>query len=170
MRLGVIRIEATADGADPLLAAVADRLGARGISVAGAVQVNTPGADTAHRDMDLTLLPGGGRVRISQNLGPGASGCRLDPAGLAEAVAYVEGQIATRPGLIVVNKFGKEEAEGRGFRPLIGAALAEGIPVLTAVADENRPAFDDFAQGLAEDLLPDSDALMDWATAGGRTN
>ena len=149
-------------GADRLLAALAPRLAADGLSVAGVVQVNVERAGRRHPDMTLRVLSGGDAVRISQDLGPEARGCRLDPDGLERAVALVEAALDPRPDLLILNKFGKQESFGRGFRPLIGEALASGIPVLLAVAPTNRAAFLAFAGDLATELPADPDALATW--------
>jgi hypothetical protein len=150
---------------DRVLAAAAVRLGAAGLRLAGAVQMNRPRPGGSGVDMDLEVLGAAGRVRISQYLGPAAAGCRLDPAGLARAVGLVEQALGSRPDLLIVNKFGKAEAEGRGFRPLIGQALAEGIPALVAVSRATRAAFLDFAGELGEELPAEADRLVAWALA-----
>jgi nucleoside-triphosphatase THEP1 len=148
---------------DRLLTRVAEALEAEGVPLAGAVQRNVARGERRRADMDLRLLPGGEIVRISQDLGDGATGCRLDPAGLETAVGYTEAALAARPALLIVNKFGKQELAGRGFRPLIGAALAEDIPVLTGVNASNVAGFQAYAEGLAEALPADEAALLDWA-------
>lgn len=147
---------------DSLLAALAARLEAEGWPLAGVVQTNTPRDCQRHCDMDLRVLGRAETVRISQSLGSGSSGCRLDPEGLATAVALVEARLAARPRLLILNKFGKAELEGRGFRALIGAALEQGIPVLLGLNRLNQPGFEAFAEGLAEPLAADPDALVDW--------
>ena len=58
--------------------------------------------------------------------------------------------------MLIVNKFGKHEAEGRGFRALIAEALASGMPVLLGVNAMNMQSFQVFAEGLAEPVLPDT--------------
>lgn len=160
-RLGFVT-GSTRGEADRLLAGVVARLQARGWPLAGVVQHNT-GCEGAC-DMDLAILGRAEVVRISQSLGPGSSGCRLDPQGLEAAVGLV-GPMLAGARLLVVNKFGKAEAEGRGFRPLIGEALAAGIPVLVAVSALNRPAFEDFAGDLAEPLPAREAALLAWCDA-----
>jgi nucleoside-triphosphatase THEP1 len=112
--------------------------------------------------MNLHVLAGAEVIRISQNLGPAASGCRLDADGLERTVALAEAALAAHPDLLILNKFGKQEAEGRGFRPLIGEALAKGVPVLTAVRDTNRAAFDAFAEGIAEEIPAEAEAVLAW--------
>jgi hypothetical protein len=144
--------------ADLVLAEVALRLRAEGVALVGVVQVNDEFDPSRPCHMDLHILTGTDVVRISQNLGALSKGCRLDPAGLEQAVGLVARALDTGPDLLIVNKFGRQEADGRGFRPLIGQALAADIPVLTAVNVANRPAFDAFADGLgvALECLPEA--------------
>lgn len=153
--LGYIETQGRGE-ADRLLASLAEQLLAEGVQIAGVVQINAERGDDLPCDMDLLVLASGQRVRISQRLGPMARGCRLDAAGLEEAVGLVEGALhKDKPQLLIINKFGKQEAEGRGFRPAIGQALTEGVRVITSVSGTNRAAFDLFAQDLAEPVQPE---------------
>lgn len=149
---------------DRLLSALAERLSARGIRLAGIVQTNVECYDNALCDMDVRVLPDGDTIRISQSLGAGSRGCRLNPEALEQAVGQVTAalQSADAPQLMIVNKFGKHEADGRGMRPVIGEALAMGIPVLSGVNRLNVEPFQAFADGLAEEAPGDLDALEAW--------
>jgi hypothetical protein len=157
---------------DRILTRVATQLAARGARLAGVVQSNTQCGDSALCDMDVQVLPGGPLIRISQSLGAGSRGCRLDPMALEQAVGLVAESLAgkgeAKPELLIVNKFGKHEAEGRGFRPLIGEAMMAGIPVLTSVNRGNSAAFLEFVGEFATHLPNDVAALVDWALAQGR--
>lgn len=165
MRLGYTMAE-TRGGLDPLLEAVAARGAARGLRLAGIVQVNSDRPGCARCDMDARVLPDGPTIRISQSLGAEARGCRLDPEGLERAVAAADTRLAEGADLLLVNKFGKHEAQGRGFRAPIATALGMGIPVLVGVNAMNLDALIDFAGPLAERVPADVDALLDWALAG----
>ena len=162
--LGVITADGRGQG-DRLFAMLARTLAGQGLRLAGAVQENTDHADRRACDMDLHLLGSPDRVRISQNLGPLSQGCRLDPDGVERAAARVAIRLAAGVDLVIVNKFGKQEADGGGFRQVIGQALAAGIPVLTQVKPVNRAAFDAFAGGLADQLPPDPRAVLRWVAA-----
>jgi hypothetical protein len=147
---------------DALLAAAVARVCARGITPAGTVQTNPPCAGRDKCDMDVHVLPDGPVLRISQDLGAHARGCRLDSAALETAVAEAERRL-DGAAIVVINKFGKQEAEGRGFVPLIAAALDRGLPVLVGVNALNLPAFEAFAGGLALPLPAEAGAIADWA-------
>ncbi len=147
---------------DRLLSQVAERLLAKGAKLAGVVQTNTDCVDSAKCDMDLRVLPDGETIRISQSLGEHARGCRLDPAALEQAVGYVSASLEDAPQLLIINKFGKHEADGRGFRPVIGDALALDIPVLVGVNGLNHEKFEAFTDNAAQALEPELDAIVDW--------
>ena len=149
--------------ADRCLADLVDLLGGAGIPVAGVIQTNTERTDGQPADMDLGVIGTSRVIRISQTLGPGSTGCRLDPAALEEVVGLVAADLdAGRARLLLINRFGRQEAEGRGFRPLIGRALAEGVAVLTVAGSEYLEAFRAFAGGMEDSLPADAAALCDW--------
>lgn len=157
MRIGYVFLPERG-ATDAVLTEVAARLLAEGVPVAGAVQSNT-GCDI-HCDMDVRVLPDGPVIRISQRLGAGSSGCRLDAGALEVAVMEVAARLAGAR-LLVVNKFGKHEAEGRGFRQMLADVAGDGVPVLIGINSMNRQAFFDFAGDLAEEVAPEH--ALDWA-------
>jgi len=154
---------------DRLLAAVADRLARDGVRLVGALRPAAPDAGSGQCDSDLWLLPDGPRVRITQDLGAGSAACRMDAGAFEEAVGLATCLLrAGGADLLMLNKFGLGEAEGRGFRALIAAALGEGVPVLTGVSETHRAAFETFAGGMATHLAPEQDAILDWCRSVAR--
>lgn len=149
---------------DRLLSELADRLQAQGTALAGIVQTNTECHVDALCDMDVRVLPKGETIRISQSLGPESRGCRLDPSALEQAVAQVTSSLhgENLPEVLIVNKFGKHEADGRGMRPVIGEAMALGVPVISGVNALNVEAFQAFSGGLAVAVEPSVESLLDW--------
>ncbi|TNF20667.1 MAG: DUF2478 domain-containing protein [Rhodobacteraceae bacterium] len=148
---------------DRLLSDLADRLRAEGLRLAGIVKDHTHVAGYANGcDMKVRVLPDGPVIRITQDLGSGSDACRLDPGAIAQAVAQVEADAFDEADLFILNKFGPEEAAGRGFCAAIAAALERDIPVLVGVGRATKPAFDSFAGGLARDLAPQPEAILDW--------
>lgn len=150
---------------DARLREAAGLLRAQGVPMAGAVQVNVERDPARKCDMDLHILDGSEVVRISQNLGAQSRGCRLDPDGLERAAGLVAAALERRPAVLIVNKFGKQELQGRGFRPLIGEAIAMGVPVLTCVHETNLAGFLAFAGDMAERLPDAPGAIAAWCTA-----
>ena len=147
---------------DLLLQGLSNALVADGLTVCGTVQINGDVPCDGPCDMDVQCLPDGPIIRISQSLGKHARGCRLNPEALEQAVGWVEARISDDIDLLVVNKFGKHEADGRGFRNAIAQALEADIPVVVGLNAMNKSAFHDFTGGAAEELAPEADALLAW--------
>lgn len=160
MRMGYVMSPGRGD-TDLLLARVAETLMADGLRLCGTVQFNTECEGEGPCDMDVRVLPDGPVIRISQSLGVGARGCRLDPGALETAIAVCEAQL-DRADVLVVNKFGKQEALGRGFRGLIAEAMGRGTPVLVGLNALNLSAFEAFVGGEAEAVPATEDAVLAW--------
>lgn len=149
-------------GAEALFADLVPQLRARGLSLAGAVQLTTP--QTPDRPaMHLQVLPDGPKIKISQSLGPQATGCRLDPGALEDTVARVSDYIRRNPvDLLLINKFGKQEAIGAGFIAAIELAMDRDIRTLIAVPHHLQDQFDEWSQGMAVQI--NSGDIVRWAT------
>jgi hypothetical protein len=161
MRLAAIRYEA-GFAIDDFLARLADRLRAERIRLGGALQENAPGGVTRCSAMSLIDLATRQRFRISQDLGSQAEGCRLDAQGLAEFVVLFGRASQDNVELLILNRFGKAEAEGGGLRPVFARAMEAGIPVLTAVRAPYDEAWAQFHGHLASDLPADIDLALAW--------
>jgi len=148
---------------DRLLTETATQLRARGKSLTGIVKVaNYKSSFDNGCDMQVRVLPKGPDIKITQNLGKGSDACRLDPAAIAEAVTRVDSGSMDRSDLFILNKFGPEEAAGRGFCTVIGTALDQGVPVLVGVGGASIKAFESFAGGLAVPVAATEQAILDW--------
>ncbi|SPH17030.1 hypothetical protein DEA8626_00544 [Defluviimonas aquaemixtae] len=161
MALGVVTCAATG-GTEQTFSDLCRCLTAAGWRVVGTLQQSHHGTTGRRCDMDVRILPDGPVIRINQKLGPGARGCRLDASALETAVAAVEREFARGADLLIVNKFGKHEAAGRGFRALIAEALLQDIPVICGLRDLNQATFEDFAGSAAEYLQNDPEILENW--------
>ena len=150
-------------GTDQLLCDIANRLQTKGVALAGIIKELDYASEFENGcDMKVRVLPDGPVIKITQDLGAGSDACRLDPGAIAQAVATVEAGETAKAGLFILNKFGPEEAAGRGFCAAIGAALEDGIPVLVGVGPASQAAFDSFSGGLASRLDPSPDAILAW--------
>ncbi|CUA89361.1 Protein of unknown function (DUF2478) [Chelatococcus sambhunathii] len=151
---------------DGLLVALSRRLRQRDLRLAGLVQHNEDDACTACGHMALEDLATGRLVPISEQRGRGARGCRLDAQGLATSAGLAAAAIGSdRVDLVILNKFGKAEAEGRGLRDEFGLAVGRGLPTLTAVGEALLPAWRSFAGEDWQVLEPSLEALEAWCLA-----
>lgn len=149
---------------DLILARLAEELTAKGVRCCGTVQINTNRPESDLCDMDVRILPDGPVLRISQDLGPDARGCWLDPSALETAVGEVAARLGDGCDLLIINKFGKHEADGRGFRHVIAEALGKEIAVLVGLNGLNEAAFQTFAGGMTEHVQPTVGALSAWVS------
>jgi nucleoside-triphosphatase THEP1 len=134
------------------MSAIADHLTGRGLRCAGFVQRDVPRPGRSRCDMVLADVATGATIAISQDRGLGARGCRLDEGELARAIMATMAALSGPVDLLLINKFGKAEAEGRGFIPLIGEAVALGVPLLIAVPWRNIECWRKFADGSAQEV------------------
>jgi nucleoside-triphosphatase THEP1 len=147
---------------DALIAQCAARLLASGYRLGGIVQSNAHRHGRRRCDMYVKDLLGGDEIKISLDRGNEARGCRLDPGAFARIDAWIERAVLERVDLLIINKFGREEAHGRGLRPVIAEALIAEIPLVIGVSTRNLCDFLTFVGDCATRLRPDIEAIAAW--------
>ncbi len=150
------------DPLEALLDNVARSLAARGVRLGGVIQHALPARGEQACGMQLENLETGERFHLSQNLGAGSAACRLDADALARGAMAVRAAVEHRVELVVINKFGAQEAAGAGLRDDMAQAVAIGVPVLTAVAERFVPDWKAFAGDDCALLPPRLDAVLSW--------
>lgn len=134
----------------------------RGIAVAGMVEAEGTDFDSSPDLSAIEDLATGRRFNLYQDLGTGSQSCSLDSIGLSDAAGALESALGQSCALVIISKFGKEEAAGRGFSAAFQKAVLLGVPVLTSV----NPMFDadwqDFSGGMAVRISPGASALEHW--------
>jgi nucleoside-triphosphatase THEP1 len=147
---------------DALIAQCAAGLVASGYRLGGVVQSNVHRRGRRRCEMYVKDLLGGDEIKISLDRGNEARGCRLDPDAFARIDARVERAVLERVDLLIINKFGKEEARGRGLRAVIAAALLAEIPLLIGVSTQNLRDFLSFVEDSVTRLRPNIEAITAW--------
>lgn len=157
-----------------VLTAFALRRKAEGVAVVGVI---VPPEDSARRHggghgegghegcecrSELIDIATGDRYAMHQDLGTGSQACNLNSSSLALAAGAVERALAGKPELVVLSRFGGQEAQRGGLMSAFQAAVAAGIPVACVVTPKAEAVWDDFAGGLSVSLPPDADALEAW--------
>jgi nucleoside-triphosphatase THEP1 len=149
---------------DMLLAGIARHLRAEGWKLAGAVQ--SPDAQRNSRcEMTLEDLATGTCIEAVDALGPSASGCRLDTEALEDSVGLAVSSLHPDTRLVVINRFGKRETEGRGFRAMIENAVVQDVPVLVGVKRMHLDAWTSFVGGEPVLLPRRRDDILRWCEA-----
>ncbi len=153
--------------ADVLLAQLAASLRERGRKVSGLLQEKTGNGKTGTVLVDLEE---GTRYPLFQDLGPGSTSCSVDASALSAASAVLRRALGTKPDLVFVNRFGELETKGGGLAAEMLALMAEGVPLIMVVADDNLPAWRRFTEGAGTELPPSLDALEGWLAAAAGTS
>jgi nucleoside-triphosphatase THEP1 len=148
--------------ADALIGQCAADLAVSGFRLGGIVQSNAHPPGRRRCDMYVKDLLGGNQIKISLDRGNEARGCRLDPGAFARIDAWIERAVLERVDLLIINKFGKEEAHGRGLRSVIAEALIAEIPLLIGVSTRNLCDFLTFVGDSATRLRPEIKSITAW--------
>ncbi|BAM90138.1 conserved hypothetical protein [Bradyrhizobium oligotrophicum S58] len=148
------------DDPDIVLGNFAAALQARGVRVVGLVQRVRRCLD--EHEIAATLVHSGAEIPLLQQLGRHAGGCRLDVGQLLQAGSAVSGALNEGADLLIINRFGRQESEGKGLTYLIEQALSADIPVVIAVPRFRFADWIRFAQGMSVRLSCDRHALDDW--------
>jgi len=135
-------------------------LKAEGRRPVGLVQFGHHNAGVA--ELAAMMVHSGERVDLFQEASVYTQGRRLDLDKLAAARAGMMTAIDQGADLLIVNRFGRQEQQGRGLARLIEYALGADVPVVVPV-----PAFrfDDwiaYIEGMCVKLPCDGDALNTW--------
>ncbi len=130
---------------DQLIGEAISLLKVNGIRLAGYQLHQTDQNTRCCSSLHLKNISSGKISKISQDLGSGSSGCRLDSAALASLTNVVCSELTPQTQMLVLNRFGRGEADGQGFRNAIEKAIGMGIPVLSAVRQEYLEPWHDFS-------------------------
>jgi hypothetical protein len=153
------------DDPDRLISGFAADLRRSGRRPVGVVQLGRS-CRAENPRLGVVVLPDGEVVRLApREAMPAetfAAGCRLDPDRLAGLACRLAAAIEDGADLVVINRFGRSEAEGKGLIDLIPQALAADIPVLIAVPEQRFAAWIRFSEGMNVRLACRRDALDRW--------
>lgn len=91
-----------------------------------------------------------------------AGTCGFDIGLLAETTAVLRQAMNDNADLLVIEKFGEREQDGRGLAEEIVTAAMSGIPTLVAVPATALETWNEFTGRLGVLLPHDSESLWDW--------
>jgi hypothetical protein len=149
------------DDPDRLLLDFAEDLRGSGRRVAGIIQLSRARPPGNH-ELDAVVSPSVERVNLGHHHPGAALGCRPDPSRLASVARVIGAAIAEGVDLVVINRFGKLEAEGQGLIHLIKSAVHADIPVVTAVPEYRFAAWLNYSGGMSVGLRCHRAALDHW--------
>ncbi len=132
------------------------------IRLAGFIQVSEETQTCGCPDTYVVDLETGTRTKILQDLGAESQGCRVNPAVIADVGQLVNAALSRAPQLLVINRFGKLESEGKGLRDEIASAALSNIPTLVAVSTRYLADWRLFVADLGSELPCEPEALNAW--------
>lgn len=91
-----------------------------------------------------------------------AGSCGFDLGLLAESANVLHQAMRDNTDLLIIEKFGEREQDGRGFAEEIVSAAVSGIPTLVAVPVSALETWNDFTGRLGVLLPHDTNTLWDW--------
>jgi len=155
-------VHESAEYADEFLYAFIQDLQAQDKNILGVIQAHPEVSFAYGSQMGIVDLSTGAYLSIAQDLGKHNTSCCLDAEAVSNASTILQAARMQSPDLLIVNRFGKLEAEGDGFADEMLEIMSEGTPMLTVVAERFLPQWREFTGGLATEIAPDSAALHQW--------
>jgi nucleoside-triphosphatase THEP1 len=155
---------------DSFLAEVVREQQALGARVRGLLMRRPPRHAGCSPTMVLVDIATGDEYLVSQPMGTASRSCRADPQGFARASRVLRAALEQAPDLVVSNRFGELEVQRGGFSTELLDLMAQGLPLLTTVAERNVGAWQAFTGGSTL-LPPDHGQVSHWiaqATAAAR--
>ena len=146
---------------DAILRDFAAELNASGRRVVGMVQ----SGQCADSSLSAVLVHSGEVLLLAQPATSPGSGCKLDLSRLQDAATRVAGAMETGADLVIINRFGKRERDGKGLSRVIERALDADIPVVIAVSSKSFADWIKFADGMSVKLRCDRASLDAWWNA-----
>lgn len=143
---------------DAVLRDFADEVKRQGFRVAGLVQAG----QCADSSLSAVLIHSGEKLLLAQDFDPAATGCRLDVGRLQNAGTRVAEALEAGADLLIINRFGKRERDGKGLGYLIERALDADTPVIIAVSQQRFADWTKFAGGMTVKLACDPRSLETW--------
>jgi hypothetical protein len=148
---------------DEILRGFAEDLNRRGYRAVGLVQLGHHCLDTPK--LSAMMVHTGEELPLFQDLCTCSAGCRLDVGQLLAAGSQLANAIDQGADLLIINRFGRQEREGKGLSYLIERALSADIPVVIAVPSHRFADWIKFADGMSVKLRCNREALDAWWNA-----
>jgi len=148
------------DDPDCLLQEFVADLKRSGVRLTGLIQCNRIfGSAVGH--VPVMVLPEESVIRLGHNV-DSCQSCSLAANALIEAARNIGLAIDRGTDLLVINRFGKMEVEGRGLVDQIYRAVVADIPVLATVPEQHFTVWTKFSRGMSVKLQCSRKQLDEW--------
>jgi nucleoside-triphosphatase THEP1 len=150
------------DDPDRLLLDFTEDLRRSGVRTAGLVQLDSWTGQSDDRAVRTVLLSTREVIPVAHERNLAAPGCGLDCRKLASIAKIIGAAIQEGADLVVINRFGKLEATGKGLIELIQQAADADVPVLIAVPEYRFAGWVKYSAGMSVRLPCRRAALDRW--------
>ena len=155
-------VHESAEYADEFLYTFIQDLQSQDKNILGVIQAHPEVSYAYGTQMGIIDLSSGAFISIAQDLGKHNTSCCLDAEAVSNASHILQAARMQNPDLIIINRFGKLEAEGDGFADEMLEIMTENTPMLTIVAERFLPMWREFTGELATEIQTDLAALHHW--------
>jgi nucleoside-triphosphatase THEP1 len=150
------------DNPDRLLLDFTEDLRRSGVRTAGLVQLDSWTSPSDDRPVRTVVLSTREIIPVAHERNLAATKCGLDCRKLASIAKMIEAAIQEGADLVVINRFGKLEATGKGLIELIQRAADADIPVLIAMPEHRFAGWIKYSAGMSVRLACRRTALDRW--------
>ncbi len=149
---------------DDLFAIFADKLLSAGAKVGGIVQEISSKTDGKLGSIDAIEIDSGKRIPIkTPHLKTTPAGtCMLELSMLAECSGAITRALSGGFDIVVIEKFGRQEAKGEGLIDEIMAALASDTPAIIALPESYQTEWNNITGGDIEIIPANINAMLEW--------
>lgn len=139
----------------------AKQLKKAGVNVAGIIQESTVLPGDTKRTIESIDIQNGNRIPIKNPM-KNEEQCGLDVSNLIDTSAILRNVLKNRPDLVLVEKFGVQEQEGRGLSDEIMQIIVEGIPLLIAVPEPALEIWQNMTGGMGVVIKYETCEMQHW--------
>ncbi|MCP4186659.1 MAG: DUF2478 domain-containing protein [Gammaproteobacteria bacterium] len=139
----------------------AEKLKTQNIKVGGVLQEALLGSEGEVIGLDAIDVATDERLPVSRATGNKGE-CGMDVAALADTTGIIRSAIDQGVDLVVVEKFGELEKQGKGLIDEIMQTIVEEIPLLISVSASSLDAWQECSGELGDVLSFDEKSFQDW--------
>ena len=138
-----------------------ENLKQQNVQVGGLLQAALFDSSGGITGLDAIDVATGRRIPISR-ASSNPEECGLDVSALTGTSGIIRNAIAAKVDLVVVEKFGELEQEGKGLIDEIMQTITEGIPLIISVSENALPLWQELSGNLGDVLVFEEDAFRRW--------
>ena len=139
----------------------AEELRGQNVDLAGLLQEAHIKPGESMRTIESVDLRSGHRIAIKNPM-KSEGECGLDTANLVETTAVLREILQNPPQLVLLEKFGGQEQEGKGLMDEIMQIISAKIPLIISVPEPSLPIWRELTQNMGAEIGFTVPEMTDW--------